>query len=250
MTDALDRLAEVGGDLFRRVGDVLAVTGIAADSPVWPLVRRVRGLPADVLDYGLRLDVDGLQAGATELQGIAERFGELPEQLGTDVTRAAWEGGGADAFGIVWEALAAHIGDGTEPATIAGRVRATAGYLEAVAGWAAGFRHELAEAIARVATSAEAVTLVTANPANAGSGANVGSGGSGANVGGGASIGAEAAAAATRITGRVLQPAADALDAADDLRACWAASLAGLEYHPPRVPLGPATIASVTRVNL
>lgn len=228
MTDALDRLAEVGADLFRRVDAALVAGGMPADSPAWPLLRRVGALPADVLEYGLRLDAGALRAAGVELRGVAERFAELPDRLAVDVGRSAWEGSGAEAFGIVWDALAAHIGDGSDQATIVGRVRATAGYLDALASWAAGFRHELAEAIARVATSAEAVTLLAGRSEPGGAGTE----------------------AAARIAVRVLQAAVDALDAADELRSRWAASLADLEYHPPRVPLGGGEVSGVTRVNL
>ncbi|MEV6925489.1 hypothetical protein AB0M46_13460 [Dactylosporangium sp. NPDC051485] len=230
MTDVLDRLAGVGDDLFRRVGAVLADGGLPPEGDAAQLVRRVGGLPAEVLGFALQLDVNGLRRAAGELRGVAERFGEVPGRLEADVGRSAWEGSGAEAFGVVWNALAEHVGDGSEPGTIAGRMAATAGYVEALAGWAAGFRHELAEAIARVATSVEAVTLVT----GAGAGAPR----------------AEVTAAAGRIVARVLQPAADALDAADELRARWGGALAELGYQPPRVPSGPAVIAGVTRVNL
>ncbi|GAA2377840.1 hypothetical protein [Dactylosporangium salmoneum] len=228
MTDELDRLAGVGGDLFRRVGAVLADGGLPPEGEAAELVRRVGGLPAEVLAFALQLDADGLRRAAGELRGVAQRFGEVPGRLEADVGRSAWEGSGAEAFGVVWNALAEHVGDGSEPGTIAGRMAATAGYVEALAGWADGFRYELAEAIARVATSVEAVTLVT---------------GAGAGV-------PEVTAAAGRIVARVLRPAADVLDAADELRARWAGALAELEYQPPRVPSGPAVIAGVTRVNL
>ncbi|MER7002257.1 hypothetical protein ABT297_04305 [Dactylosporangium sp. NPDC000555] len=231
MTDVLDRLADVGDELFRRVGDALAGGGLPADGSLRELLRRVGALPDEVLEHALRLDVDGLRAAALELRGVAGRFGELPGRLEADIGRSAWEGGSAEAFGIVWDALAAHIGEEGEPATITGRLVATAAYLDALAAWAAGFRYELAEAIARVATSAEAVTVLTARGEPSGDGTEI-------------------AAAAGRIARRVLQTAADALDAAEELRGRWTGRLAELEYQPPRVPSGPAVISGVTRVNL
>jgi hypothetical protein len=62
--------------------------------------------------------------------------------------------------------------------------------------------------------------------------------------------GAEVVAAAGRIAERVLRTAAEALDAAEDLRRKWEGQLGELEYQPPEVPRGPAVIAGVTRVSL
>ncbi|MGI5246923.1 hypothetical protein [Dactylosporangium sp. CA-139066] len=226
MTDALDRLADIGDDLLGRVGGRLSQGGIPAGGPVWVLLRRVGALPADVLDYALTLDVEALRTAAADLHGVADRFGALPERLEAGVGRSAWEGAGAEAFGIVWHALVEHVGDGGDPATITGRLAATAAYLDALADWAAGFRRELAEIIARAAASAEAVAVLAA------------------------SAGPETAAAAARIAERVLESAAGALDAAEHLHARWGDRLAELEYEPPRVPSGPAVISGVTRVNL
>ncbi|GAA4246894.1 WXG100 family type VII secretion target [Dactylosporangium darangshiense] len=268
MTDALDRLAAVGEDLLGRVGGVLVRGGVPEDGPVWELLRRVGALPGDVLDHALSLDVDGLRSAASELHGVAERFGALPERLEADVGRSAWEGSGAEAFGVVWNALAEHIGDGGDPGTIAGRLAVTASYLDALAGWAAGFRYDLAEVIARVATSAEAVTVRTAPTGLSAAGgvtglsatvgpaavtAAVGSAGLSAVVGPAAVAAAadrEVGAAANRIAVLVLRSAVAAIEAAGELRGRWAGRLAELEYHPPLVPQGPALISGVTRVNL
>jgi hypothetical protein len=157
--DALERLSSVGADLLARVDAALAAGGAPADDPIWPLLRQVGALPADVLDFGLRLDHIALRSAATELRAVADRFARQPARLAADIGRSAWEGTGAEAFAAVWESLSEHIGEGTDPATVTGRLLATASYVDDLAGWAADLRHELAEAIARVATSAEAVTL-------------------------------------------------------------------------------------------
>ncbi|MEU7871162.1 hypothetical protein [Dactylosporangium sp. NPDC049140] len=226
MTDALDRLAVVGNDLFRRVDVLLAGGGVAPGSRAAELLRRVGGLPADVLEYALRLDVAGLVAAAEELRGVGDRFRGLPGTVAVGVRGSAWEGSGAEAFGVAWAALAQHIGEGGDERSIVGRVDATADYLGAVAGWAQGFRHELAEAVARVVQSAEAVVVVTVKD------------------------GVEAVAAAGRIAERVLRTAGEALDAADELRRRYEGRLGELEYQPPEVPRGTAVIAGVTRVTM
>jgi hypothetical protein len=227
--DALDRLSGVGESLFERVGAVIGRGGVPDGSAAAVLLRRVGALPSGVLEYALRLDVDGLRGAAGEVRGVVERFAVLPGRLEADVGRSAWEGRGAEAFGVAWGALAAHMGEAGEPATIVGRLAATAAYLDGLAGWAGGFRHELAESIARVVSSAEAVVVVTGG-------------------GGGGEV--ETVGAAVRIVERVLRTAADALDAADALRGRWEGVLGEVEYQPPVVPRGDAVISGVTRVEL
>ncbi|WP_432984910.1 hypothetical protein [Dactylosporangium sp. CA-233914] len=228
MIDALDRLAGVGEDLFRRVGDIVGRGGMPLGGEALELVRRVGGMPVDVLEYALRLDVEGLRNAAGELRGVGSRFGGLPGKLEADVARSAWEGGGAEAFGIVWDALAEHIGSAGEAQTIVGKVASTVAYIDSVAGWAEGFRRELAEAIARVVCSAEAVAVVTAGDA----------------------VDVELVGAATRIVERVLRAAAEALDEGAALVRRYEGMLVELAYHPPVVPRGGVAISGVTRVNL
>ncbi|WP_433613035.1 hypothetical protein ACQP2P_03015 [Dactylosporangium sp. CA-139114] len=224
MTDALDRLAGPGDDLFRRVEVLLDAGGVSAGSRVEGLLVRVGAMPGEVLDYALRLDVGSIRAAVQELRGLGDHFRVLPERLSADVRGSGWEGSGAEAFGVAWAALAAFIGG--DENSIVGRVDATAAYLDGVAGWAEEFRSELAEAVARVLQSAEAVVVVTAAQEP------------------------EAVAAAARIAERVLRTAADALDAADRLRKRYEGRLGALEYLPPQVPRGAASITGVTRVTL
>src|SRR3954470_12420595 len=74
VTDALDRLAEPGDDLLRRVDALLSAAGIAPGGPVEPMLLRVGALPSDVLAYGLRLDVGALRASVAELRAVGDRF--------------------------------------------------------------------------------------------------------------------------------------------------------------------------------
>ncbi|GAA0709951.1 hypothetical protein Drose_02770 [Dactylosporangium roseum] len=267
--DALERLSGVGGDLLRHVDAALAEDGAPADDPIWPLLRRVGALPGDALDFALRLDAPALRIAAEELRAIADRFAHERDRLAADVGRSAWEGTGAEAFAAVWRSLSDHIGPGPDPATICGRLLATVSYVDGLAGWAVHLREEMAEAVARAVSSAEAVTLrAAAGAAFAGGGLAGGGLAGGGFAGGGFAVGAGFASgvpggglagagrppatavveAAARIGARILRPAADAVTAAAALRSRWSPELAELVYAAPEVA-SPSS-STVTRVEL
>ncbi|GAA2630843.1 hypothetical protein GCM10010399_73560 [Dactylosporangium fulvum] len=259
--DALERLSGVGGDLLRHVDAALVEGGAPADDQIWPLLRRVGALPGDALDFALRLDAPALRIAAGELRAIADRFAHERDRLTADVGRSAWEGTGAEAFAAVWRSLSVHIGPGTDPATICGRLLATASYVDGLVDWAVHLRGEMAEAVARAVSSAEAVTLRAAAGAAGAGGAGFAGGGfaAGAAVAGGAPAGGLAGdgrppvsavvEAAGRIGARILRPAADAVTAAEALRSRWSPELAELVYAAPEVPSGHSS-PTVTRVEL
>jgi hypothetical protein len=199
----------------------------------------VAALPSEVLRFALQLDPEALRTSAADLRATATRFTDLPAHLTSDLT---WEGPAAESFAATWTPLTAHIGTSTDPATLTGRLESTAAYTEAMATWAETFRHEVAEAIARVATSSEAVTLLTtpqpaAPPPSDGEPKTP------------APTTPAATAAAARIATRVLQTAADGLDSANAMEYRWVAPLSELDYRRPEA--APATsTTSVTRVNL
>ncbi|MEV4514963.1 hypothetical protein AB0K00_39130 [Dactylosporangium sp. NPDC049525] len=228
--DALDRLAGIGTDLLHRVDAALVAGGAPAGDPLWPLLRQVGALPGDALEFGLKLTPEPLRAAAAQLRADADRFARRRDRLAADLgTAGTWEGSGAEAFAARWRSLAGHLGDGGDPATVTGRLRATASYADALADWSEGLRTELAEAVARVAGSAEAVTIrgnqVDGPPP------------------------AAVLAAAARIGVRVLQPVADAFGAARDLERRWSPDLAELRYaEPEAAPAG--TVPLITRVPL
>ncbi|MET7395649.1 hypothetical protein ABZS66_19375 [Dactylosporangium sp. NPDC005572] len=228
--DALDRLAEVGQDLLRRVDATLVDRGAPPGDPIWPLLRQVGALPGDVLRFGLRLDERALRSTANEVRAVADRFTHEHRLLTAGIDAGTWEGTGAEAFASVWRSLTDHLGTTDDGPTICGRLVATGSYVDALADWIAGLRGELAEAIARVATSTEAVTVRSASRPRPDAPASA------------------VVEAAARIGARFLQPAADAFTAVDDLRARWMGSVAELRYTPPAVPSGP--VGGVTRVQL
>ncbi|MFC4997290.1 WXG100 family type VII secretion target [Dactylosporangium cerinum] len=228
--DALDRLAGIGTDLLHRVDAVLIAGGAPAGDPLWPLLRQVGALPGDALEFGLKLTPGPLRTAAAQLRADADRFARRRDRLAADLGPAAatWEGSGAEAFRARWQSLAGHLGDGGDPATVTGRLRATASYAEALADWSDGLRTELAEAVARVTGSAEAVAIR------------------------GLAEGPPPAAvleAAARIGVRVLRPVAEAFRAARDLEQRWSPDLAELRYTEPGT--GPAgALSPITRVAL
>ncbi|GAA3249604.1 hypothetical protein [Dactylosporangium siamense] len=231
--DALDRLAGIGTDLLHRVDAVLIAGGAPAGDPLWPLLRLVGALPGDALEFGLKLTPEPLRDTAARLRADAGRFARRRDRLAADLRVEDWEGAGADAFGARWQSLAGHLGDGGDPATVVGRLRATASYADALADWSTGLRAELAEAVVRVTGSAEAVTIRAA-----------GTDGPPAPV---------ALAAAARIGARVLRPVADAFGAARELEARWSPDLTELRYTElhHQAPAGPTDAAGpITRVAL
>ena len=250
MTDALDRLSTIGADLLLRVDAVLDAGGVPPDHPVWPLLHRVGARPSEILEYAQQLDPQALRDSAAELRATARRFAELPRQLTGDIAQTAWEGAAADAFATTWASLSAHLGDTNVPASLSGRLESTAAYADAMADWAATFRHEIAEAVARTATSAEAVTLLTAasTPAFAGPASS--------GVAAPASSGVAAPAsravtiAAAWIANRILQSAADGLDSAVALQTGWGGALSELDYRAPSVAGSGLGASGVTRVDL
>jgi hypothetical protein len=229
--DALDRLAGVGGDLLRRVDTVLIAGGAPAGDPLWALLRQVGALPGDVLEFGLKLGPEPLRVAAAQLRADAERFAQRRARLSAGLD-GGWEGSAAEAFAARWGALAAYIGDGGDPGTVTGRLRATAAYCDALADWSQGLRVELAEAVARVVGSAEAVTIRADRRDD-----------------GDAPPPAVVLEAAARIGVRVLQPAAEAFGVARDLIARWSPELAELRYTEPGAGAG-GHGTPVTRVSL
>ena len=155
--DALDQLAPEAAALLARVDATLARCGADVDHPVWPLLRRVRALPGEVVSALAEVRPGPLAAAGSPLRSLAEGYGE--EHV-PDLPADVWRGAGAESFARRWSAMSAHLDGG--PDTLTDRLVDTAGYLDAVAGWLAQARDSLARALAEVLTSAEAVRVRTA----------------------------------------------------------------------------------------
>jgi hypothetical protein len=233
--DALDRLVEPAGALLRRVEATLAAAGAPEDDPLWPLLRRLRLLPADAVAgvAGWRAaPLEGMLPGLRSLRGRYEQVGDAVPAW------PAWEGAGAEMYAVRWAALRAHLAEpadpgpprgpasvvppGAEAGTLAGRLGATIRFTEETADWVARSRRALADALAEVLGCAEAVT-VTAGDAGAGP-------------------------AAARIATHVLGVVADLVDEGQHLHDTWRARLVELPYVPPPVD-GPAGADRTLRIT-
>jgi hypothetical protein len=135
----------------------------------------------------------------------------------TGVGTGAWEGAAAEAFANQWATLSAHLAAAGE--SLSARLEETAAYADSVAAWMARTREAVAETLARVLTSAEAVVVVT-GPAAAGW------------------ISPESPAPAGMIRAcadigvAVLAPVARAYEQASELAESWTPRLAELPYRP------------------
>ncbi|HEX6968830.1 MAG TPA: hypothetical protein VF174_08495 [Micromonosporaceae bacterium] len=197
--DPLDHLAGPAADLLDRVDDVLAESGAPATHRIWPLLRRVRALPAEAVAALAALHPEPLAAAAAAVRALIPRYETVGELLTAAVD---WEGAAAEAFFARRDALAAHLTDG--PTSMLDRLEAGADYLDDLAGWVSSGRAALARTLAEVLVSAEAVTLV---------------------VGDGIDGGPSVPAAAAEIGARVLAPVAELHDRGEALRRQWAQRL-------------------------
>jgi hypothetical protein len=216
--DLLTSVAEPGRDLLSRVDSVLAGAGAPADHPVWPLLRRVGALPGDVLEAFCALAPDRLGAAGEAVRVRAETYAEERADLAAAVAATGWTGGSASAFEHRWDALGGHLGGAaaSAEATLAGRLAATASYVDDVAAWMRAARRDLAHEVATALGSLEAVRLR-------------------------AERNLPASAAAATIGVAVLAVADRQADAAEEVAERWATRLAELPLRPPvRSPGGRA----------
>ncbi|TCB92769.1 hypothetical protein E0H26_23220 [Micromonospora zingiberis] len=211
--DALDRLAEPGLDLLRRV-DTLLASGAPEGHRVWPLLRRMQVLPGEALRTFLDLRPGPLAAAGQAVRRHVHGYDRACAALTDPVL---WSGAAAAAYGQTRTALLRHLDEG--PESLVGRLEATAGYADAFADWVEGSRLAVARALADVIGSAEAVAVVTATsvtrPASH----------SGPSSPGGA--------AAAEIAARLLAVLCVAYDGAENLLRQWGPSLA---ESPLRLP--------------
>jgi hypothetical protein len=216
--DALERIlgpARGGAarDLLARVDGALISGGAPAEHPIWPLLRRAGALPGEAAEWVAALRPEVLDSSAAELHTLAEEYSRRHGAVGES---PEWTGAAADAFGARWAQLGAYLGATTAPreSSLAGRMAATAAYLDDLAAWARSARDTLAGELATVLGSAEAVRLRAAAPPGEG----LPSG--------------DVRAAAAAIGVRILGVAADAYDAGVRLPERWGADLGELTYHP------------------
>ncbi|MDG4778722.1 hypothetical protein O7614_03555 [Micromonospora sp. WMMD961] len=208
--DALDRLAEPGLDLLRRV-DTLIAAGVPEGHRVWPLLRRMQVLPGDAVRGFLDLHPAPLASAGHAVRRLVRGYDDVSAALTDSVL---WSGPAATAYGQQRAALLHHLDEG--PDSLVGRLESTAGYADALADWVEGSRLALARTLADVLRSAEAVAVVAATGVSTRSGP----------VGPGVADAAEIAA-------RVLAVLCVAYDGAETLLRQWAPSLAEAAWRPP-----------------
>ncbi|RKN48438.1 hypothetical protein [Micromonospora endolithica] len=212
--DALDRLAEPGLDLLRRV-DTLLAAGAPDGHRVWPLLRRMQVLPGEAVRGFVDLHPAPLAGAGHAVRRLVRGYDEVSATLTDPVL---WSGPAAAAYGQARTALLHHLDEG--PESLVGRLESTAGYADALAAWVEGSRLALARALADVLRSAEAVAVVAATSVT------VGGAGRGSSFTPG---GVEAA----EIAARVLAVLCVAYDGAETLLRQWAPSLAESRWRNP-----------------
>ncbi|MEW2384478.1 hypothetical protein AB0873_20640 [Micromonospora sp. NPDC047707] len=209
--DPLDRLAEPGLDLLRRV-DTLLAAGAPEGHRVWPLLRRMQVLPGEAVRSFLHLHPAPLAGAGRSVRRLVPAYDEVSAALTDPVL---WSGAAAGAYGESRAALLRHLDEG--PESLVGRLESTAGYADALADWVEGSRLTLARALADVLRSTEAVAVVAATSVPLAVSTPR------------ASAGLEAA----EIAARVLAVLCVAYDGAETLLRQWGPSLAETRWRAP-----------------
>jgi hypothetical protein len=217
--DALARLEPVARPLLRAVDTALDQLGAPPEHGVWALLRRVGASPGDTVALVAGMRPDRLRPVAASLRERAADCDSavLPRDIG-------WRGRAGASYAVRAAALDVHLranGSGS----LAGRLRATAGYLDDVADWQRRSRDRLARALGEVLTSTQALTLT--RHLSGGAASYLGSG--------------QAVQASADVGARVLAEAVAALDEGEVVRQRWAGSLAELAFVAP-AEAGPAPV--------
>lgn len=205
--DLLDRVYPVARDVLTRVDDVLCAGGAPSDHAVWPLLRRVGGLPGEVTAEFTAVPVAPLAGVGDPLRVLADRYDSGHASVPMP---ASWRGPAAESYASQWAALAGHLCDDRD--SMAGRLTDSAGFLDDVAAWLARGRRALAGVLAECLGCAEAVAVhsAPAGPPTPG-------------------VVTPAATIATEVLGVL----GEILDDGDQLAARWTGRLGELPYRPP-----------------
>ncbi|HEY2668866.1 MAG TPA: hypothetical protein VGJ07_00670 [Rugosimonospora sp.] len=241
--DLLDRTYPVARDLLDRIDATLIAAGAPPDHPILPLLRRLGALPGDVAAQLAAVVPDPLTAAAEAVRRQAEGY---ETGLASVPMPAAWRGPAAEGFAAQWSTVSGHLAG--DPASMAGRLEATASYLDDTVAWLVRGRRALAGTLAECLGSAEAATLRTARPAGA-AGGMVGSpaGAAGGSAGGTspgvlspAAMPRDAVRAAADLGAHLLGGAVEILDDGQRVLDAWAGRLDDLPY-PASAPVTATT---------
>ncbi|MGW4940551.1 hypothetical protein ACWEOZ_03050 [Actinoplanes sp. NPDC004185] len=152
--DRLDRLLATAGPLLRRVDDVLATVGAPPEHRVWIQLRRVRLLPGDAARAVAVLRPEELGEAAPELRADARAYAVLAASLPGP---GEWTGAAAEAYDAARQRAAAHLSGG--PESLDERLQASADLADSLVTWMRSARDALAEVLAEVLSSTQAVAL-------------------------------------------------------------------------------------------
>jgi hypothetical protein len=215
--DLLDQIYPPARDLLDRVDAALIAGGAPPGDPILPLLRRLGALPGDTAAQLAAAVPDPLSATGDSVRRQADGYESGQASVPAP---AAWRGPAAESFAARWSTLSGHLAG--DPASMAGRLVATASYLDDVAAWLTRGRTAMAGTLAECLSSAEAATL-RATPASGPDPARP------APTGG---IG-DAVRAAAVLGAHVLGCAAEVLDDGQRLLDAWAGRLDELPGPAP-----------------
>lgn len=152
--DRLDELVRAGRPLLDRVDELLSAAGAPAEHAIWGELRRVRLLPGEATLAVAALRPEALAAAAPELRAQARVCAGVADELPPP---DEWSGDAADAYEEVRRRAAAELSGGDD--SLDERLEATADLADALRDWMEQTRSAVADALARVLASGEAVTL-------------------------------------------------------------------------------------------
>lgn len=151
--DALARIEPVARPLLAQVDAALSGLGAPAGHPVWARLRALGATPAAAVAFFAGLHSQPLRAAAARVLDQAETYDALiiPADL-------PWAGAAGEAYRVLAAALAEHL-HGAGPGSLAGRLRASAVFLNQTATFVDHSRQRIARALAEVISSRQALTL-------------------------------------------------------------------------------------------
>jgi uncharacterized protein YukE len=150
--DALELLEPAASELLSRSDGVLARSGAPEGHEILRLLRLTGRLPADLVAEIVTWNPAALDARAEVLREQAERHRDIASELSKPVP---WEGPAASAFGVRLNAAA------KQSEELADSASSLAVHYTELASWVRVARRQLAQTLASVLSSAEAVTLCT-----------------------------------------------------------------------------------------
>jgi hypothetical protein len=190
--DAFDHVVATAAPMLRRVDELLSGVGAPPEHAVWSQVRRVRLLPGDAVRAVAGLRATDLADASPELRADARAYADIAAALPPP---GPWTGDAAEAYDDARRRTAERLSGGAE--SLDERLEASADLADALVGWIAESRAEVAATLAEVLSSAEALALSADEPADPAA--------------------ARQALAAAAVAERVLRTIADSYDHAADL---------------------------------